>query len=359
MKFQVCEWGQYRTPKIAVRIGDGFPKPTDYLCGMRQGYSASPILFDFYINGLFKGIQGVYVPGLTSRVPGLLFKDDSVLLAESEADMKIELNKITDLSNTWEMTVNSSKCGEIKVAGHQSSDLILKDQNIPKTDQYTYLDYIMNNKWDFSRAIKNNKLKAKKTFYAAYSFLKRRIVPGIQGVYVPGLTSRVPGLLFKDDSVLLAESEADMKIELNKITDLSNTWEMTVNSSKCGEIKVAGHQSSDLILKDQNIPKTDQYTYLDYIMNNKWDFSRAIKNNKLKAKKTFYAAYSFLKRRIVPVSLKIKFINSVLMPIGCYGGETFGMSIAKVKPIQAEIIKRSEWLPMLVILPPWNGFEPS
>ncbi|OLY80453.1 hypothetical protein AYI68_g1311, partial [Smittium mucronatum] len=27
------------------------------------------------------------------------------------------------------------------------------------------------------------------------------------------------------------------------------------------------------------------------------------------------------------------------MPIGCYGGETFGMSEARVKPIQAEIDK--------------------
>ncbi|OLY84315.1 hypothetical protein AYI68_g1523, partial [Smittium mucronatum] len=27
------------------------------------------------------------------------------------------------------------------------------------------------------------------------------------------------------------------------------------------------------------------------------------------------------------------------MPIGCYGGETFGMSEARVSPIQAEIDK--------------------
>ncbi|OLY78797.1 hypothetical protein AYI68_g7146, partial [Smittium mucronatum] len=59
-------------------IGNNVSKPTDYLCGLRQGCPASPILFDFYINDLFKGIQGVYVPGLTSRIPGLLFADDAV-----------------------------------------------------------------------------------------------------------------------------------------------------------------------------------------------------------------------------------------------------------------------------------------
>ncbi|OLY83268.1 hypothetical protein AYI68_g2594, partial [Smittium mucronatum] len=52
----------YRSPKIAVRIGDDVSDPTDYLCGLRQGCPAPPVLFDFYIKDLFKGIKGVYVP---------------------------------------------------------------------------------------------------------------------------------------------------------------------------------------------------------------------------------------------------------------------------------------------------------
>ncbi|OLY81724.1 hypothetical protein AYI68_g4165 [Smittium mucronatum] len=65
-----------------------------------------PIQFDFYINDLFKRIQGVYVPGLTSRIPGLLFANDVVLLAETETDMKLALNNINDWSNTWEINAN-------------------------------------------------------------------------------------------------------------------------------------------------------------------------------------------------------------------------------------------------------------
>ncbi|OLY78002.1 hypothetical protein AYI68_g7958, partial [Smittium mucronatum] len=37
-------WGLYRSPKIAVRIGDDVSKPTYNLCGLRQGCPASPIL---------------------------------------------------------------------------------------------------------------------------------------------------------------------------------------------------------------------------------------------------------------------------------------------------------------------------
>ncbi|OLY85701.1 hypothetical protein AYI68_g104 [Smittium mucronatum] len=54
-------WGLYRTPKIAVRFGYDVSKPIEYLCGLRQGCPASPIILDFYINDLFKGIKGVYV----------------------------------------------------------------------------------------------------------------------------------------------------------------------------------------------------------------------------------------------------------------------------------------------------------
>ncbi|OLY84149.1 hypothetical protein AYI68_g1697 [Smittium mucronatum] len=97
-------------------------------------------------------------------IPVLIFADDAVLLAESEDDMKIALNQITDWSNKSKMTVNESKCGAMNFAGPQSSDLILQDQKIPKTDQYTYFGYIMNYIWGESGTIKNKILKAKKVF---------------------------------------------------------------------------------------------------------------------------------------------------------------------------------------------------
>ncbi|OMJ17687.1 hypothetical protein AYI70_g5812 [Smittium culicis] len=94
-----------------------------------------------------------------------------------------------------------------------------------------------------------------------------------------------------------------------------------------------------MTLQGQKVDSTDQYTYLDYIMNSKWDVSGTIKNNKNKVRKAVYAAYSFLRRSDVLTALKIKFINSVLMPIECYGGETFGMSETRFKPIHSEIDK--------------------
>ncbi|OMJ10991.1 hypothetical protein AYI70_g9970, partial [Smittium culicis] len=97
--------------------------------------------------------------------------------------------------------------------------------------------------------------------------------------------------------------------------------------------------STDKTLQCEKFNYTDKYTYLGYIMNSKYDVSKTIKNNKNKVRKAVYASYSFLRRSDVLTALKIKFTNSVLMPIGCYGGEAFGMSEARCKPIQSEIDK--------------------
>ncbi|OMJ16260.1 hypothetical protein AYI70_g6726 [Smittium culicis] len=94
-----------------------------------------------------------------------------------------------------------------------------------------------------------------------------------------------------------------------------------------------------MILQGQKVDSTNKCTYLDYIMNSKWDVSGTIKNYKKKVRKAVYAAYSFLRQSDVLKALKIKFINSVLMPIECYGEETFGIGEARCVPIQSEIDK--------------------
>ncbi|OMJ16448.1 LINE-1 retrotransposable element ORF2 protein [Smittium culicis] len=92
--------GMYDAPKIAVRVGNEVSNPTEYLCGVRQGCPASPILFDFYANHIFKNVRGVRMPGLVLHISELLFADDAVILAESSADLHDALYTITEWSDT-------------------------------------------------------------------------------------------------------------------------------------------------------------------------------------------------------------------------------------------------------------------
>ncbi|OMJ13429.1 hypothetical protein AYI69_g9009 [Smittium culicis] len=114
---------------------------------MRHGCSASPILFDLFIKDILKNFIGVEVPGIHNRIPGLLFANESVVLAESAINLKTSLDAITVWSDTWEMAVNASKCAIMAVNCDDPAELTLQRKTIRTTEQYTYLGYIMNGKW--------------------------------------------------------------------------------------------------------------------------------------------------------------------------------------------------------------------
>ncbi|OMJ15842.1 Transposon TX1 protein, partial [Smittium culicis] len=120
--------GLYYEPKLVVRIGDTVSEPSEYLCGVRQGCPASPILFDLFINDIFKDVIGVEVPGVPSRIPGLLFADDAVVLADSAENLQTSLDAITVWSDTWEMAVNASKCAIMAVNCDDPAELTLQRQ---------------------------------------------------------------------------------------------------------------------------------------------------------------------------------------------------------------------------------------
>ncbi|OMJ29803.1 Retrovirus-related Pol polyprotein from type-1 retrotransposable element R2, partial [Smittium culicis] len=100
-----------RSSKMCVRVGDRLSKIVEYNCGVRHGSPASPLLFDIFINDLLDGIKGVKIPGIGAEVPGLLFAEDAVVLAESPAELQIALEKLSAWSLKWEMQINQEKCG--------------------------------------------------------------------------------------------------------------------------------------------------------------------------------------------------------------------------------------------------------
>ncbi|OMJ25349.1 hypothetical protein AYI70_g948, partial [Smittium culicis] len=117
--------------------------------------------------------KGVDVPGLPNRIPGLLFADNAVVLANSDENLQISLDVIRAWSDAWEMAVNASKCAIMAINCDDAVEMTQQRQNIRTADNYTYLGYIMNIRWDVSGTINNNKLKAHKTLYSAYGFLNQ------------------------------------------------------------------------------------------------------------------------------------------------------------------------------------------
>ncbi len=83
----------------------------DVRVGLKQGCVLSPILFALYIKELGDTLilcgRGVQIGGVT--IPGLLFTDDMVLMAESEEDLQYLLDLTGDFVEKRNIPFNSNK----------------------------------------------------------------------------------------------------------------------------------------------------------------------------------------------------------------------------------------------------------
>ncbi|PVU86420.1 hypothetical protein BB561_006712, partial [Smittium simulii] len=122
---------------------------------------------------------------------------------------------------------------------------------------------------------------------------------GITGASVPELYDKLLELLFADDTVILAES-AD---ELQKSFDTLTKW-------------------------------FKQYKYLGIEFNNEWNNKAFFKAKKIKAFKSYTGCCSILKRTDILTKFKVMVIKAIIQVVATYGGNFFGMSATRCKPIQ-------------------------
>ncbi|PVU90896.1 hypothetical protein BB561_004665 [Smittium simulii] len=114
------------------------------------------------------------------------------------------------------------------------------------------------------------------------------------------------------------------------INDIFTKWsdihEMAINAGKCGVMQVNCEPSGTFQIQKNIVSIVQKYTYLGLIFTNTWKCAGTINNNKTKMQNSMYDAYNFLKNQLIPTAMRLKVLQSVLIPIGTYGGELFGMS---------------------------------
>ncbi|MEG2480212.1 MAG: reverse transcriptase family protein, partial [Mucinivorans sp.] len=181
----------YSNLKAVVRVNDALSEEFTYQVGVRQGCPASPILFNLYINDLLERIEGVAVEPDIPRIPGLLFADDAVILAENEVELKQSMIRIEEWCSRWKMSLNTEKCGVMAIGDELTQPITYNGEVIPVCTSYTYLGLPITNTLDLSEIIKDRKEKAKKAFFSVKGFLAKRDIPvGIKlrvlkGVLIP------------------------------------------------------------------------------------------------------------------------------------------------------------------------------
>ncbi|PVU88442.1 hypothetical protein BB561_005859, partial [Smittium simulii] len=94
--------------------------------------------------------------------------------------------------------------------------------------------------------------------------------------------------------------------------------------------------STDITFKIQNqlIPSVKEYKYLGIEFNHKWNNKAFFKAKKIKTFKSYMGCYSILKRNDMPTKFKVMVIKAIIQAVATYGGELFGMSATRCKPIQ-------------------------
>ena len=98
--------------KSCIRSKGELTNLFNYNRGVRQGCFLSPLLFSLYINDLVECLENGGAHGVSLwdiRLCAMLYADDLILLAESENDVKRQMEILGKYTIKWNMEINPKK----------------------------------------------------------------------------------------------------------------------------------------------------------------------------------------------------------------------------------------------------------
>lgn len=139
-------------------------------------------------------------------------------------------------------------------------------------------------------------------------------------------------LLYADDTIVLAETESDMKLALKGVEDYCNAWHMSVNTSKSKIVifskgKVRKVPTFHLAGKIVNV--VDEYNYLGVTFNYNNKFTKAKCKQVNSARKTLYSLLTKSYNLNLPLDLLLQLFDQIVIPVLLYGCETWGYEDVK------------------------------
>ena len=107
-EFLIIMTAFYKKTECTIKIND---KVTDWFQTLKQGQNDSSTQFAIYANSLAEDIKSL---GLGIKIGDtliclLMYADDIVLIAESEKDLQLMLDKLTRWCSKWRMLLHTEK----------------------------------------------------------------------------------------------------------------------------------------------------------------------------------------------------------------------------------------------------------
>ena len=175
----------YSNTKCAVKIGNKHTQFFQCKQGVRQGDPLSPVLFNIFINGIFKKLREANCDPVTlngvDKINALAYADDIVLLSTSKEGLQTALNTLQEYCTEWHLKTNNSKTktmifskGNRKI----NTSFFLNGEELENTKEYKYLGITIHKKnCSFTPALKCLKTKATRALYALRSKININALP--------------------------------------------------------------------------------------------------------------------------------------------------------------------------------------
>ena len=175
----------YKKTKCAVKSENKITQFFDYTKGVRQGCPLSPLLFNLYINDIFKLLHNsTHTPLVLNdnvQTNILMYADDLVILAKSEEELQTKLNKLSDYCNKWKLEINvgKTKCMVFNRGGRLCNlNLKLNNVNVENVKIFKYLGFTIGAKnCSFVNTLNDLSIKAKRAVFSLNNRIKLSMLP--------------------------------------------------------------------------------------------------------------------------------------------------------------------------------------